>query len=248
VVVEGGKVDSSDDGATIEAIHTGRVPSLLTKRRLALALALVAAALVPLAALGAASDWWFLGNHAPTPTSAPDVVKEGEWSGHRWQLIAYPSNTDGLCVSVTPAGSNEDGSGGAMSCGPIVGVPRTTEARASSQITITFLTGAKSRELPAYIVGPVIDRASTVEIHYKTGEVLRLPTFSGSASLGHIRFYAAQLPASIPMPVPGQRLDAHNAPSFMPTKLAGLDSDGNIVACLIPRTAVDGVSPHSDCR
>ena len=163
-------------------------------------------------------------------------------------MIAYPSNTHGLCVSLTPAGSNEDGSGGAMSCGPFVGVPRTVETRLSSEMLITLLTSGASPEFPAYIVGPVIDRASTVEIHYKTGEVLRLPTFSGAASLGHVRFYAAQLPASIPRPLPGQRLDAHNAPSFMPTKLAGLDSDGNIVACLVPRTAVDGVSPLSDCR
>jgi hypothetical protein len=229
-------------------MRAGRSLRLLTKRRLILALALLAAALVPLAALGAASDWWFLRDHVPTPISAPDVVKEGEWSGHRWQLIAYPSSTDGLCVSVTPAGSTADGSGGAIGCAPFVGVPRTAQTKGSSEMTITFLSGAASSELPAYIAGPVIDKASTVEIHYKTGEVLRLPTFSGAASLAHVRFYAAQLPTSIPMPIPGQRLDAHNEPSSMPTKLAGLDRDGNIVACLVPRTAVDGVSPLSDCQ
>jgi hypothetical protein len=48
----------------------------------------------------------------------------------------------------------------------------------------------------------VIDKASTVEIEFGTGEVLRLPTFSGPASLGHVRFYAAQLPATIPIPLP----------------------------------------------
>ena len=31
------------------------------------------------------------------PTSAPQVVKEGEWDGQPWQLIAYPSATHGLC-------------------------------------------------------------------------------------------------------------------------------------------------------
>jgi hypothetical protein len=54
---------------------------LLTKRRLMLALALFAAALVSLAALGAASDWWFFQNHDSTPASAPNAVKAGEWSG-----------------------------------------------------------------------------------------------------------------------------------------------------------------------
>jgi hypothetical protein len=91
----------------------------------------------------------------------------------------------------------------------------------------------------------VIDKASTVEIEFGTGEVLRLPTFSGAASLGHVRFYAAQLPATIPMPPPGLRIQ--NQRSFI-NKLAGFDRDGNVVACLTPRMAVDGVSPLSDCR
>jgi hypothetical protein len=214
---------------------------LLTKRRLMLALAVLAAALVPLAALGAARDWWFFRDHGPTPVSAPPgVVKEGEWSGHPWQLIAYPSGTDGLCVSVAPAGSTAGGSSGATSCGAFVGVPRTAETRGSSGMTI--LSSTASSELPAYIAGSVIDKASTVEIQFGTGEVLRLPTFSGAASLGHVRFYAAQLPTSIQLPHP--RLAQ---PSFI-NKLAGLDGDGNVVACLVPQTMVDGVSPLSDCQ
>jgi hypothetical protein len=91
----------------------------------------------------------------------------------------------------------------------------------------------------------VIVKASTVEIGVGTGEVLRLPTFSGAASLGHVRFYAAQLPTSITMPPPGPRIQ--NQLSFINT-LAGLDSDGNVVACLTPRTAADGVSSLSDCQ
>ncbi len=31
-------------------------------------------------------------------------------------------------------------------------------------------------------------------------------------------------------------------------RVAGVDSDGNVVACLTPRTHVDGVSPLSDCQ
>jgi hypothetical protein len=115
-------------------------------------------------------------------------------------------------------------------------------------MTITFLGGSASDELPAYIAGPVIDKASTVVIRFGTGEVLRLPTFGGPASLAHVRFYAAQLPATIPMPQPGQRIE--NQPQPLPpiNTLAGLDSDGNVVACLAPRTAVDGFSPLSDCQ
>jgi hypothetical protein len=224
-------------------MRAGRL-RLPTKRRLMLALAPLAAALVPLAALGAASDWWFLQDHGPAPVSAPNVVKEGEWSAHHWQLTAYPSGTVGLCFSGTPAGSNADGSGGATSCAPFVGVP-TAETKGSSKMTITFLSGAAGTELPAYIAGPVIDKASTVEIEFGTGEVLRLPTFSGPASLGRVRFYAAQPPATIPIPLP--RVGTHKERSFI-NKLAGLDSDGNVVACLTPRMAVDGASPLSDCQ
>lgn len=115
-------------------------------------------------------------------------------------------------------------------------------------MTITFLSGAAGDELPAYIAGPVIDKASTVEIEFATGEVFRLPTFRGSASLRHVRFYAAQLPATIPMPQPGQRIQNPTQPWPPINTLAGLDSDGNVVACLAPRTAVDGVSPLSDCQ
>jgi hypothetical protein len=228
---------------------------LLTKRRLMLALALFAAALVSLAAFGAASDRWFFQNHGSRPASAPNAVKAGEWSGHPWQLIAHRVHLDraissahGLCVSVTPAGSNADDSGGGTTCNPFAGVAPTAETKESSQMTITFLGATASSELPAYIAGPVIDKASTVEIRFAAGEILRLPTFSGPASLGHIRFYATQLPASIPMPQPGQRIQNQLQPWPPINTLAGLDSDGNVVACLAPRTAVDGVSPLSDCQ
>jgi hypothetical protein len=109
-------------------------------------------------------------------------------------------------------------------------------------MTITFLSGAAGPDLPAYIVGPVIGKASTVEIEFGTGELLRLPTFSGADSLGDVRFYAAQLPTSIRLPPPPGKEQ-----SFI-TTLAGLDEDGNVVACLDPRKAVNAVSPLSDCR
>src|SRR5207247_6506726 len=61
-------------------------------RRFVIALAVLAAVAIPLAALAAANDWWFMrfGN-APRPLHGPVVVKEGTWSGRTWQLIAYPS-------------------------------------------------------------------------------------------------------------------------------------------------------------
>ncbi len=220
----------------------GRSARLLTKRRLILVVALLAAVLVPLAALGVANEWgFFASGGAPTPVTAPIVVKEGEWSGHAWELIAYASSTDGLCFFVTPKGSKADGEGAAMGCAPVAGIPRTTETKASPDMTITFLSGSASNELPAYIAGPVTDRASDVEIRFGTGAILRVPTFAAPASLGHVRFYATQLPAGMSPPSPATSV------RFI-DKLTGLDNDGNIVACLVPVTAVNGVSPLSDCR
>ena len=204
-----------------------RTTGLVTKRRLVFALAVLAAVLVPLAALGAANSWWFLKNGgAPVPTKEPQVVKEGQWDGRPWQLIAYPSATHGLCVSVTPKDSGNTGEGGAASCGPFVG--------------FAFLVGGGSEKLPAYIAGAVIEKASMVEVRFGDGDALRIPTFAGSEPLQHVRFYAAQLRAGI-LFTPG------TAPSLK--WVAGLDASGNVVACLAPQTiAKDGVSALSDCR
>jgi hypothetical protein len=212
---------------------------LVTKRRLIVVLVVLAAVLVPLAALGAANDWWFLKfGGGPTPTTAPVVVKEGEWDGHPWQLIAYPSTTDGLCISVTPKGASSVGA--AMSCGPFAGVARTPETKASADMSITYLSGGATAQLPAYIVGPVVDKAATVEIRFRDGEVLRVPTFAGTGALGRVRFYATQLPSG-GAAAPGTSIR-------LLEWIAGLDANGDVVACLAPSTAKDGISALSDCR
>jgi hypothetical protein len=230
----------SDWPNVLERAGYRRALRLVTKRRVIVAFAAVAAVLVPLAAFAAANDWWFLGvGGAPTPTSAPVVVKEGEWDGHPWQLVAYPSTTDGLCVSVTPKRSAGLGSG-AMSCGPLAGVSRTPETKGSADMTITYLSGGASKELPAYIAGPVIDNALTVDVHFGNGQILRLPTFAGPPPLEHVRFYAAALPA-------GPGMTPTTSASILEW-LAGVGADGRVVACLAPRTAKDGISSLSDCR
>ena len=208
------------------------------QRRLVLALALVAAVAVPLVAYGSKSDWWFLGSGSPPATNAPVVVEEGTWSGHPWKLVAYPSSTDGLCVSLTPSGAEPAGEGAAMECAAIAGVPRTSATKPSPDLTVTYLISAGSRAFPAYVVGPVVDGASEVEIRFAGGRRMRLPTFSGSQSLGRVRFYAGPLPAGV-VPAPGR------APV---DRVTGLDENGEVVACLVPKTAEGGGSPLADCR
>lgn len=203
----------------------------MTRRRVLIALVILTAVLVPLAAIAADSDWWFLrSGGAPTPSSAPVVVKEGEWDRKSWKLIAYPSTTKGLCVSLTP--NNVEGTGAVMGCAPILGVPRTDQTT-GADLGITYVTGI-SDAFPPFVAGPVTGKAETVEINFQTGETLRLPTFSGPESLGDVRFYAAQLPPSLTSPAIA--------------KLVGLDKNGIIVACLVPIAAGDGVPPLSACQ
>jgi hypothetical protein len=213
---------------------------ILNRRRLVLVAIAVVAVLIPLGAFGAAHDWWFLGSGSPVPVSTPTVVKEGEWSGHPWQLVAYPSNTDGLCFTIIPGGSKATGTGAGMDCAPFVGVARTAHTKASPDMTITWVSGSGFGGFPAYIAGPVINSAEQVEIKFVNGDVLRALTFAAPDPLAAVRFYATQLPAAVAHShVPGQPLVE---------TIAGLDANGNVVACLAPTTAVDGASPLSDCR
>jgi hypothetical protein len=228
-----------------------RPPSrLVTKRRLVVLVAVLAAVLVTLAGVGATNGWWFQNSgSSPTPRQAPNVVKQGEWNGHPWQLSAwrsesqsarYPFTPDGLCFSVTPRGFPEEGEGGSTSCvGAFAGIEPTPETKTSSEMRITFLGGTASKQLPAYIAGPVITKATAVKVRFGNGDVLRVPTFAAPERLQRIRFYATPLPANV-QPTP-------NDPTWLKS-VAGLDAKGNVVACLAPLTATDGSSPVSDCR
>jgi hypothetical protein len=230
-----------DPPAGEERRHT---TPLVTKRRLVFAFAALAAVLVPLVALGASDDWWFLrSGGAPDPTAPPEVVTEGEWYGHPWQLVAYPSATDGLCVSITPKGSESKGNDGAMGCAPFVGVARTSTSKGtpSDELPITYLAGLGGETLPAYIVGAVIEEASVVEVRFPGRDVLRVATIPGPESLEHVRFYAIRWPAGInPTASP---------PGPFPISIAGLNASGEVVACLAPQAlAKHGTSALSDCR
>jgi hypothetical protein len=222
-----------------------RAPAFLSVPRLLLAVILLIALLIPLAAFGAAKQHWFWwAVRGPAPVTTPNVIKEGEWSGHPWQLVAYRSANYGLCWSISPKNSAADGSGGGvLACGPIEGVPRTPTTNAAPDAEILYAGGGATSQLPAFVAGPVIDKASQVAIQFEEGEVLRVPTFSGPDSLGSVRFYATEVPTGIfPPPRPGETT------LFGSLKLAGLDDDGNVVACLARTTARGGISPLSDCQ
>lgn len=227
--------------------RAGAAPSrrLLTRRHMIVAVAVAAAVIIPLAALAAANDWWFFRTPgSPTPTSAPVVVKTGVWDGHPWQLVAYPSETDGLCVSMIPGTGNNSSYGAAMGCATLKGVPRTAQTKPAAQdMTITYLSGSPTSALPAYIVGPVVEDATTVAIRLSDGTTIRTPTFAGPSPLEHVRFYAVQL-AGGHLRSPTTTPPFHAAPLQW---IAGLDQSGHVVACLAPATATNGTSPLSAC-
>jgi hypothetical protein len=218
---------------------------LLTRRRAMVAFAVAAAVMIPLAALADANDWWFFRTTgSPTPTSAPVVVKTGAWDGHPWQLVAYPSKTDGLCVSMIPGTGSGSSYGAAMGCATLKGVPRTAQTKPGAQdMAITYLSGLATSVLPAYIVGPVVEDAMTVAIRLSEGTTIRTPTFAGPSPLEHVRFYAVQLPS-------GPHRSPTTKPPFRTLPLewiAGLDQSGHEVACLAPASTTNGISPLSAC-
>jgi hypothetical protein len=172
-------------------------------------------------------------------------VKTGVWDGHPWQLVAYPSETDGLCFAMVPGTGNGSSYGGAIACATLKGVPRTAQTKPAAQdMTITYLSGPASSVLPAYIVGPTIEDATTVTIQLSDGTTIRTPTFAGASPLDHVRFYAVQLPGRPPVS-PRSNPPFHDLPLEW---IAGLDHGGHLVACLEPATATDGLSPLTDCK
>jgi hypothetical protein len=66
-----------------------------------------------------------------------------------------------------------------MECLPLNRADSATEAD-------SFCVASDSRR-PAYIFGPVIDKASEVEIRFVGGQTVRVPTFRAPPPLEHIR-------------------------------------------------------------
>jgi hypothetical protein len=198
------------------------------RRRLwLLAAAVLVAIMVPLATLAASQGWWFLASENPAvaPLSGVAVVKTGTWDGKDWELTAYRSSI-GLCFAVTPGGSaRSTGAGGGMSCADIKGVPRSQPSE-ETPLPITYLAAQATYLLPAHIAGPVIADAAHVRVYFGNGLTVTTPTFAAPASLDAIRFYAAQIPASVDFPTPGNLEDR-----FL-KQIVGLDEHDRVVACL----------------
>lgn len=208
------------------------------RRRRIVLLAGGAAVVALLIGMVAGYRWWFQrSDDSPRLRSDPRVVQEGTWDGRGWRLVAYRSEGYGLCMSIMAADSGYRER--ATSCSPFVGIKRFGESNTGPQVPITVLAGAAASDLPGYIVGAVIEAASVVDIRLAGGQTLRMSTVAGPERLQNIRFFAAPLPAE---------LDIRSTDFPHNLWIAGRDPSGAVVVCLRAETAVNGVSPLSDCR
>jgi hypothetical protein len=200
------------------------------KGRLVVAIAVIAAVLIPVIAMGAENDWWFM-RAGGESFNSPVVVTEGSWDGHPWQFVAVRSKSEGLCESLAwteVSGSTPE----SLGCGPFIGFPAPRLAGAQDR-TIRA-GGGWSRGFPAYVLGEVIDSATHVEIRFQDGhDPVRLPTLAAPAPFEHVRFYVAPMP----MKLQGEIWET-----------AGLDDSGNVVACISNDETHAGVSPISACE
>ena len=206
--------------------EAGAVGPAWRRRKWLLVAAVVAAVIVPVAAATVAvtnwSGWWPSSPHDQfRPASEPVVVQTGSWDGARWQLVAYrefdTSNIDVYCYSVMPYGSSLAAHpAGGSGCG---GFPARPPDAPTGPAGILF-GSAESPGLPYWAAGPVVDAAVVVALHFRDGDVLRLPTYAAPESLGHVRFYATPIP------------EVPQSSGQSPVKVVGLDENGGVVACL----------------
>ena len=100
-------------------------------------------------------------------------------------------------------------------CGGFIARPPDSPAGPAG---ITY-GSAESPGLPYWAAGPVVDIAVVVALHFRDGDVLRLPTYAVPESFGHVRFYATPIP------------EVPQSSGQSPVKVVGLDKDDAVVAC-----------------
>ena len=133
-----------------------------------------------------------------------------------FKIIAGNGIDDGYCFSVMPYGSPPAvSSGGGGGCGGFIARPADAP---DGPAGINF-GSAESRGLPYWAAGPVVDTAVEVDIHFRNGDVLRVPTYAVPESFGDVRFYVTPIP------------EVPESSGQWPVKVVGLDKNDAAVAC-----------------
>jgi len=189
------------------------------------ALAILIAISIPLTALAVSEDWWFTGA-APDPAGAVDAVDSGIWNGIPWALVAYDSESGGVCYGLSINLPQAIRPNGTLSCASL-------DNSGKPQHSLSYLTaGSSENGFPRYAAGVVQADAETMELHVAEGSIVRTQTIPRSATLHtDVRFFVTRLPASGP------------ADSKV-TTISALDARGHTLACV----AVDNRGVEDACR
>jgi hypothetical protein len=112
---------------------------------------------------------------AGTPTEA--TVATGKWGGANWRLKASASRDGSYCVAMTVSSREV-----ARSCGTI------------RKQRISYMEGTDPK-IPAFVVGPVISSARSVEVSFYDHSPIRVRTLVPPRSVDKgTRFFATVLP------------------------------------------------------
>jgi hypothetical protein len=108
------------------------------------------------------------------------TVKSGRWHGIKWEFRAQTWSDGSYCLAMNVSGSER-----ARGCGSI------------RKDRISYMAGGGSR-IPAYVAGPVVANARSVDVRFFDRPPLRLSTIPPPAALyrGN-RFFAAVLPCPV---------------------------------------------------
>jgi hypothetical protein len=197
-----------------------------TRRRWALvALAILIAVTIPLTALAVSEDWWFVGA-APDPAGAVGAVDSGVWNRMPWTLVAYDSESGGVCYGLSINAPQATRPNGTLTCAFLDNSGRP-------QHSLSYLTaGSADNGFPRYAAGAVQPDAASVALHMTDGSIVRTQTLPRPATLhSDVRFFVTRLPAG--SPADGDV-----------TTISALGAGGDTLACV----AVDARGAQDACR
>lgn len=160
------------------------------RQRLLSVLALAAIAAAVIVGVAAAVDGrWFLRPNTPKPTTAVDSVTGGTVSDTQWQLKAFISDSEGLCVVI------DTGDNGGESCGLSVKGGPLSKSGGSTNDLVGYAAAGLPGTGSAVIAGPAAANVDHVTVVLNTGRAFDAPTVPAPAAMhSTIRFYAVAVP------------------------------------------------------
>lgn len=138
---------------------------------------------------------WIFSDHGPIRTSRDFTVTSGTTEGFAWNLLAFTSSNDGLCLAIATSSNKSIGGGcGAEVSGESV-TPESTNQNSSQSVgyVITSLPETTSE----IVYGPVAEGVAIVTIRLESGKEVSPRIIAAPAGLDTtISFYAASLQSS----------------------------------------------------